>query len=420
MSVVEMPVVANTLEPQSPHPVPRGSCPLRVLLISHTCQSRTEGQPKATRLARIPGIELKVLTPDRWRDYGRWRNAELNDPGSGFELRAGRVRWPWAGPAQSYLHWYPELKKIIREFLPDVIDLWEEPWGLISAHACWLRDRVAPAARIVCETEQNTDKILPFPFERFRSYSLGQADYVVGRNAEALRIVRARGYRGPGSVVPNAVDADLFRPMNRGDCRREAGLAPGEGFLAGYVGRLVAEKGVMDLLESLATCPQWVSLAFIGSGAMRGPLEDRAKALGLMGRVHFIPALPLEQLPGLINSLNVLVLPSHTTARWKEQFGRVIIEAHACQIPVIGSSSGAIPEVIGKAGIIVRERDAKALANAIMRLATDPTLAAQLGAKGRRQVEAKYTWEAVAQKMAQIYRSITSDAANHSKLEGPG
>ena len=128
------------------------TAPLRVLLISHTCQSRTEGHPRAERLARLPGVDLRVLVPDRWHHYGRWRQPDAPAEGA-FTLEAGRVAWPWAGPAQSYLHWYPGLAGTLRRFRPDVIDLWEEPWGLVSAQACWLRGRLLPQAKIVSETE---------------------------------------------------------------------------------------------------------------------------------------------------------------------------------------------------------------------------------------------------------------------------
>ncbi len=79
-----------------------------------------------------------------------------------------------------------------------------------------------------------------------------------------------------------------------------------------------------------------------------------------------------------MNAFDCLAVPSRTTAQWKEQFGRVIIEAQACGTPVIGSDSGAIPDVIGAGGIIVPERNPTALAEAIMRLAGDPPLAGAL------------------------------------------
>jgi glycosyltransferase involved in cell wall biosynthesis len=107
-----------------------------------------------------------------------------------------------------------------------------------------------------------------------------------------------------------------------------------------------------------------------------------------------------------MNALDVLVLPSRTTARWKEQFGRVIIEAHACATPVIGSDSGAIPAVIGDAGLVFSEGDARAFADAIQTLKNDPECARRMGATGRAQVEAKYTWARVAEQMHFIYKRV--------------
>jgi glycosyltransferase involved in cell wall biosynthesis len=375
---------------------------MRILLISHTCQSRTEGQPKAHFLSQFADIDLRVLVPDRWKHYGAWRPPEppLSDQ---FHYQPARVRLPWVGPGQFYLHYYPDLGRILREFQPDIIDLWEEPWALVSAHACWLRRRICPQAKIISETEQNILKKLPPPFERIRSYTLSQADFAVARNAEAVEVLRAKGYRGTTAVVPNGVDAELFKPMDRGGCRRGLGLS---GFVAGYVGRLVEEKGLIDLVESLPHCPPDVNLLFVGSGLLEARIHAAAKQLGVADRVRVLPARPLSELPPLMNAIDVLALPSRTTPRWKEQFGRVLIEANACGTPVIGARSGAIPDVVGQAGLIVPERDPKALADAIMKLHADPAFARRMGEIGRQQVEQNYTWARVAQRMHAIYRTL--------------
>ncbi len=373
---------------------------LRVLLISHTCQSRTEGQPKAECLARLGDIELLVLAPDRWLHYGAWREADA-PADAGFAFRAGRVAWPWVGPAQSYLHWYPELPQILRDFRPHVIDLWEEPWSLVSGQACWLRNRLLPETRIVTETEQNIDKQLPPPFEQLRGYTLRNADYAVGRNADAIEILRHKGYRGRAEVIGNAVDPALFRPLERDRCRRELGL---EGFVAGYVGRMVEEKGLIDLLEAMPLTQSEVGLLLVGSGPLEPVLAERIRTLGLESRVKQLPGQPLEALPSLMNALDVLALPSRTTARWKEQFGRVIIEAQACGVPVIGSSSGAIPDVVGEGGWIVPEGRPAALAAALDEAAGDITATRDRGRRGRQRVLAEFTWERVAEQMRDVYR----------------
>jgi glycosyltransferase involved in cell wall biosynthesis len=375
---------------------------MRVLLISHTCQSRREGQPKAHWLARQPGIELMVLIPDRWKAYGKWIDAEVPE-NPAFRYEIARVRWPWVGKAQNYLHHYPSLKQTLLEFRPDVIDLWEEPWGLVSVHAVTLRNRLLPKTKLVSETEQNLEKTLPPPFEWFRSYTLRHADFLVGRSDEAVEVARRKGYRGPAESVPNAVDETLFRPLDRDACRSQVGVG---GFVVGYIGRLVLAKGLSDLLDAVARCDASVRCVLVGGGPDEAVLREQTARLGIAGRVTFAGPKPMAELPVWMNAMDVLVLPSRTTPSWKEQFGRVIIEAHACGTPVIGSSSGAIPEVVGEGGLVFPEGRADALADRIEAMRSDPARAHAAGERGREVALARYTWQRVAEQMARVYHKL--------------
>ena len=379
---------------------------MRVLLISHTCQSAVEGQPKAQVMGTLPGMDLRVLVPHQWLEYGKWRAPSPPNPNeASFTYTVGRVACAWAGPAQCYLHSYPGLARLLRTFRPDIIDIWEEPWSLLSAQVCWLRNRLLPSAKIVSETEANINRSHPYPFENWRTYTFQNADFVVGRSEEAVEVVRAKGYDGPAAAVGNAVDSMLFRPMDREACREALGVS---GFVVGYMGRLVPEKGLMDLVEALAHphCPSSVNLLLVGQGDFQAVLAERAAALGVDARVRFVPARSLNDLPGIMNALDVFTLPSRTTRTWKEQFGRVIIEAHACGIPVIGSDSGAIPQVVGAGGLIVPEGDSSALATAFATLASNSVETARKGRLGLAQVHDRYTWEQVARQMFEIYQSI--------------
>ncbi len=375
---------------------------LKVLLISHTCQSPTEGQPKAELLARMAGIELVTLIPDRWFHNGAWRKAAIVDsPACRYEV--GKVALPWAGPGQFYLHGYPGLGKLLREFQPDVIDLWEEAWGLVSAQAVWLRNRLLPGCKVITETEQNINRKLPPPFEQFRRYVLKHADYAVCRNEEAISVIRSRGYRGEASVVPNAVDAELFRPLDRAACREKFGV---RGFCVGYIGRFVERKGIQDMIAAIARSPAEVTGMLVGSGEYEGVLRKQIEKLGMRERIRIVSELPAKELTPVMNAIDVLVLPSRTVPTWKEQFGRVIIEAHACGTPVIGSDSGAIPEVIGGGGLVFQEGDVVELAARIGELAADREWAMQLGKCGLRQVHEHYTWKKVAERMCSLYKSV--------------
>ncbi|MEI8233446.1 MAG: glycosyltransferase [Verrucomicrobiota bacterium] len=375
---------------------------MKVLLISHTCQSATEGQPKAAEIsARLDG-KLLVLVPDRWKHYGSWRRAQ-SPPRAAYHYVTGKTALSWTGPGQSYLHFYPRLAALLRAFRPDVIDIWEEPWSLVSAQVCHIRNRFLPQTRVISETEQNLSKTYPPPFGWLRAYTLRHADFAVARSEGALQTLRIQGYSGPAEVVPNAVDPALFHPMDRGACRQALGM---EGFVIGYAGRMVEQKGLMDLVNALPLLPACARLAFAGSGDFTKALQKRLCALGLEARARFFPEQPPQALPQWMNAIDVLALPSHTTPRWKEQFGRVIIEAHACGTPVAGSCSGAIPSIIDRGGVLFLEHNAAALAAAIAPLCLDPERRHALGAVGRRQVLTHYTWSKVGEQMHRIYQSV--------------
>jgi glycosyltransferase involved in cell wall biosynthesis len=370
---------------------------IRVLLVSHTAMSRTAGQPRLDALSAYDDIELTALVPDRMNFYGTWETAEPpENPNYRFEI--GRARWQNIR-GQWYLQHYPStLKKLIRELQPDILDLWHEPWSLVSAQAIWSARRYSPRTKILVETEQNIYKRLPFPFSWFQNYSLRNADYLVGRNAESLEVARRKGWQGKCSVVPNAVDCNLFRPMF--DFRSD------NTYRVGYVGRLVPEKGVQDLIEAFSRLDGGAELHIVGDGAMRPELEALAAKLGCADDVKFWGNQPYAYLPQFMAGLDVLVLPSHTTERWKEQFGRVLIEAGACEVPVIGSDSGAIPDVVGDAGLIFPEGERDALTDALLFVRDHHEERGRMGRRGRERALSLFAWQQTAAMMYEIYQDM--------------
>jgi len=391
---------------------------MRVLLISHTCQSPTEGQPKAVQLSRLDGLDLKVVVPERWKHYGNWRPLEILDQARPV-IDPHRVRWQWAGPAQFYLHHYPELARTIKRFKPDVIDVWEEPWGLVSLQAARLRDRFAPAAKLVIETEQNINKTLPLPFEWIRRNTLSRADWLISRNPEGVAVCRGMGYAGPATVLPNAVDAELFVPMDRDEAGRRTGI---QGPALAYIGRLVPEKGLSGLVEAMSLLDPAVQLYLVGAGPLEQALREQVGRMKLDERVHFMGRKPLDELPAVMNAIDALVLPSLTTPSWKEQFGRVLIEAYACGTAVIGSDSGAIPHVIGEEGWVFAEGDVPSMAEAITAcLSVDEQAKEAARVRRRQRVEAEFTWQVVARRYAEVWQRAISgqDASSRSETTHP-
>ena len=164
------------------------------------------------------------------------------------------------------------------------------------------------------------------------------------------------------------------------------------------------------LLDAAARLRGAWRLLIVGGGAEESALRERAARLGIAGQVEFAPMAPSHDVPGWLQRFDVLAVPSLTTPTWKEQFGRVIIEAMASAVPVVGSDSGEIPHVIADAGMIVPEGDPDALAGALQTLLDDETCRQRLATAGRTRVLAHYTWERIARQYLAVYEQMCASS----------
>ena len=147
-------------------------------------------------------------------------------------------------------------------------------------------------------------------------------------------------------------------------------------------------------------------MVIAGEGVEKARLQRLAGELGIADRVRFLGRRPSTQMPDVYRSLDVLVLPSRRQRNWKEQFGRVLVEAMACGVPVVGSDCGEIPHVVGGAGLIFPEGDVAALRERLARLLDDADLRADLARRGRQRVLAHYTQAQVAAATFRVYQEM--------------
>ena len=279
----------------------------------------------------------------------------------------------------------------------------EEPYNLATWHSLRLARRFG--ARTLFFSWQNLLRRYPWPFSYFEREVLRAADAAIAGNQEAKAVWQAKGYAGPIAVIPQfGVDLEVFRPVER-----PAAAGAPRPFVAGYAGRLVRDKGVDILLRAAARLPAEVHLRIVGAGPEQAGLRRLASRLGLAGRVAWLPLVPSEQMPGQFAQCDCLVLPSRTRPNWKEQFGRVLIEAMACGVPVIGADSGEIPNVIGQAGWLFPEGDVQALAERLRQLWQQPEARARLAALGRQRVQALYSQRRIAEETVAVYRDLAAD-----------
>ena len=323
---------------------------------------------------------VTLLVPDRWKSGLGPLRAEPEPVDSPLEMRVRRRH----GAAHSNLYWLDgSLDGLIAAGEPAAIYVDEDPAGFMAAQAA--RSARARGAGLVVLGIQNIYKRYPAPFELLQRYVFGRAAAAVSVSEQAASTLRRRGYRGPNALMPFTTDLMPPAASERAATRTQFGL---HGAVAGYVGRLVPEKGVDLFIAALAHLPG-VTGAIAGDGPERAALERQAAELGVAQRVTFTGVLSPRDAERVVGALDVLVLPSRTRPNWAEQFGRVLIEAMASDVAVVASDSGAISEVVGDGGLLVPEDDVPALAAAIER-ALLPAENSALRARGLRRVRERY------------------------------
>jgi alpha-maltose-1-phosphate synthase len=208
-------------------------------------------------------------------------------------------------------------------------------------------------------------------------------------------------------VVPAGVDAERFRPRPIATEIRSSWGVPTDATVVLYVGRLIHEKGVVELVRSFAACSASDHhLVVVGNGNQGPRIARAARALGVERRVHIRPGAPYDVMPSVFAAADIVVAPSLPTPYWEEQFGMVLIEAMASGRALITTASGAIPEVVGDAAMLVPPYDVHALSTSLDELLRNVERRAEFADAGRARVEARYSTHVVSDQLRQVYRYL--------------
>ncbi len=338
---------------------------------------------------------------------------------SGIEDTA-RVEGLQFQAVQTWGRWHPSLRVLsgwsqaLEGFQPEVLLGLEEPYSVQSAlFLQWARRRSIPFVFLSC---QNIDRLLPYPFGVLESWVLSHSQGAWFLNCEAAARARRRGFWGTGRVIPLGVE---FHGRPPGRCveptkdEEPVSITPdpcGEripvpamgDFTVGYAGRLVPEKGVDDLIRACSLAG--VRLLVAGEGPERRRLENLAREL--KAESVWLGRTASTHMEAVYSQMDALVLPSISTPRWKEQFGRVLVEAMAWGVPVVGSTSGEIPYVVGDAGLLFPEGDSISLSKCLISLKEDPDLRASLSRAGQKRVRTLFSWSWVAHLLNDLILSV--------------
>ncbi len=352
----------------------------RLLVVSHACVVAVN-QALYLELAER-GWDVTVVAPATWRhpyESGTFQARAL--PGLDSHVRLVPILLPGRDQRHVYL---AAAGRLLRRARPHFVYLEEEAFSIPALQ--WGRASWRLGVPFAVQAAENLDRTLPLPARLIRSWILPRAAFVAARSPAAGSLAWRYGARDV-ALVPHAVPRWDANPP-----------AAHEVFTIGYAGRLVAEKGVRDLVAAVERLVPPVRLVLVGDGPLRPELERRALSNGAL---ELRTGVRHEDMPAAYAGMDVLVLPSRTTPWWAEQFGRVLVEALWCGIPIVGSSSGEIPWVVGATGggRLVPERDAAALAATLADLRERPSERRALARQGRRSVQRLFSIEAVAEEL---------------------
>ncbi|HET9238528.1 MAG TPA: glycosyltransferase family 4 protein [Oligoflexus sp.] len=361
---------------------------IRVLFLSKPYVAASYRQ-KFQLMAADPRFEIGLVVPHNWA-------------GQDFEPDARDNYWirrlPLLFNGHNHLHLYRGLTAAFDEFAPDVFNIEEEHYSLVTAQALSLaKKRGVPCTFY---TWQNIHKNYPLPFSWIEQLVFRSCPLAIAGNQEALDILRKKGFQKRAYILPQ-MGADTATLAKIPSETRAEVFGPDSGlenaFIVAFAGRLVEEKGIQDLIQALPSLLDLpIHLVILGSGPYQEALKQAADRLDVGARVHFLGSKKSTDVYRYLRQIDVLALPSHTKSNWKEQFGRILVEAMLSGAVVLGSDSGEIPRVIRGGGLVFPEGNVSILAQRLRTLCENPRLTQKLAAKGRRRAQSHFTNEVIA------------------------
>jgi glycosyltransferase involved in cell wall biosynthesis len=387
---------------------------MRILVASHTYIVDLNCEKLRTLAHLEPGVEVTVIVPKRWRPGGVQNTIIETKAWSDGNFRVIPIS-NFSQNNQGLLTFGADLIGLLKQLRPQIIQVEQGSKSFAYAQLITLNRLLGLKAKNVFFTWWNLPYQSKFPVSFLENYNLSQTDGLVAGNQDAADILREHGYKKAVTVMPQlGVDEQLFSHCPQPELAAQLGIKPDE-FVVGFVGRFVPEKGILTLVKALAGLKElsW-KLLLLGRGILKETIITEASKAGIQNRLIIIESVAHNEVPRYINLMNVLVLPSETTyqfktltaAGWKEQFGHVLIEAMATQVPVIGSDSGEIPNVIGDAGLVFPEGKVEALRHLLQQMIEQPALAKKLAGMGYERVMDKYTNKALARQLLTFYKEL--------------
>lgn len=365
---------------------------MKVLIVCKACTSLAY-QLKFEEISKLGNIEIFLVVPEKYGNLNLERSkSDL------INILPKKVFFS----KFSHVNFYKGIRNILEDIKPDLCHVDEEYYKFAAYQ--WIRILRRYNIKSFFYSWQNIFKNYPPPFSWMEKFNFRHSCLAVVGNQEAKDVLRNKGFEKKVEIIPQfGVDNNIFKKNNVDNLKAKLGL---DKFIIGFMGRFVKEKGIYILLESLNYIEKDIQLIFVGGGPEKGNMLSFIENNNLSNKVKVIDSVSSTEVVKYLNLMDVMVLPSITTKRWKEQFGRVLIEAMACEVPVIGSDSGEIPNVIGDAGLVFKENNIDDLAENINSLLSNGGLRKSIIKKGIQRVNEHYSQRIITQKYHKVYTEV--------------
>ncbi|HEV8196470.1 MAG TPA: glycosyltransferase [Gemmatimonadales bacterium] len=292
------------------------------------------------------------------------------------------------------------LRRVISDFHPDLIQVEEGPGapvaGVVAATARRMR------IPYVIFSWESLARRRGFLEQRRARSVVRHAAGIIGGNRLALALLRDHAPDAVTAVLPQT-GMSPSAPIPRNPEHR--------GLAVGLVGRLVPERGAETLLRACGLLLGPWTLTVVGTGPEQETLEALAQKLGLASRIRWLGGIPKHELETVWNDLDCLVVPSRDTSSWVERSSPLLLEAMVRGVVPVVTRAGALPEIVGDAGIVVD--DVESLALALQHLMAEPERLRVLGQLSRQRVLEEYVDSAVAQRTLAFWEQVLARYTRH-------
>ena len=344
-------------------------------------------------LAKYDDLDVTLLLPE-WSIEGSQKVTAYIPKDAKYKVIVAKG----TAPQEPLINIFPSLPYYLWKIKPDIVHLFEEPWHNIAIYLDFWMNIIGRfhKMKLIFQTFQNQIEDYQKNWQFVQNMTFKTSSAAISCTNDGVDVLKHWGYKKPIYFIYPGIETKLFGFKDSTHLREKLGLTK---FTIGYFGRMIKDKGVEDLIEGCKKLQFPYQLLMIGEGS------DKKYFQTLTDNAIWLSAVSPNEISEYYSALNLLVLPSRTTPRWKEQFGRVLAEAMLCGIPVIGSSSGEIQNVIGDASLIFDEGDSKDLSRKIWQIYQDKELRDKIIEKGLERAK-EFDWSITAKKVYEVYKNL--------------